>query len=173
MYDGKKLPRLGDLPESVRKLWGVKLAPTRVQNAGSLTDGFAPLAHPDFQRFLEDGVVTGAIRPSNGMMQTLTNHASVTTNGTKKAVLQMASKTRQSSRPQASESSRMPLVGQQPEAGSNGRVVRGKRRADTTTPAQTAWSESGWSRSLRPRMVDNRSADLEDPTRRCCEARLR
>jgi hypothetical protein len=158
MYDGKKLPQLGDLPEAVRKLWGIKLAPPGARVAGSHNDGCAPLAHPDFQLFLDDGVSSGSIRPRLGLPSAVTRVSipAAAPDGTGSADRSAWGRTAlQRTQQQGSGGAK---AGMHPSgrggSGRGGRGGRGKRAAVEAAPAEAAWSETAWSRSLRPRGLD-------------------
>lgn len=158
MYDGKKLPQLGDLPEAVRKLWGLKLAPPGARAAGSHNDGCAPLAHPDFQLFLDDGVSSGSIRPRQGLPSAIVGIPAAAPSGTCNADRGAWGRSSlQRARQQVSASGGA-KAGMHPVGrGTNGRGGRGghgKRVAVEAAPAEAAWSETAWSRSLRPRGLD-------------------
>lgn len=155
MYDGKKLPQLGDLPEPVRKLWGIKLAPPGARVAGSHNDGCAPLAHPDFQLFLEDGLSSGSIRPRLTSAPPLVSIPAAAPNGTGAAGRGAWGRTSLQRARQQGSGSEGATAGMRPAGrGATGRVGRGKRLAVEAAPAEAAWSETAWSRALRPRGSD-------------------
>lgn len=152
MYGGKKLPQLGDIPPSVTKLWGVTLAPPGACAAGSHPDGSAPHAHADFQRFLADGVATGAIQPRPGLgppVELAVVGAAGSSGGN--APARQAAK----SAPKRSAASGDGSAQQGGGAAAPNCRSSGKRPAVTEDSVEaapaTGWSETAWPRSLRPR----------------------
>jgi len=133
MYNGKKLPQLGDLPAKLQRLWGISAA--RRSAGGSHTDGCAPLAHQDFQRFLGDGVACGAIRPRPGMAPAAPPPQRAAENANGNA--------------EGDSSSGRPV--REARRGGGGGSSGGGKRGLKAAPAEASWSETAWSRTLRPR----------------------
>ena len=155
MYNGKKLPQLGDLPAKLQRLWGISAA--RRSAGGSHTDGCAPLAHQDFQRFLGDGVACGAIRPRPGMApaapppQRAAENSGA--NGNAEGDSSSGRPVREARRGGGGGSGGGGGGGGS-NSGSNsggGGSSGGGKRGLKAAPAEASWSETAWSRTLRPR----------------------